>query len=93
MELIKNNTQTITGRNIKLILNELNERSIHDVTKEDVNNKIKLKVLPQNEIWKVNTIKELTDVKQNKLFISDDNSESFFTRKEIDVILADIATF
>ena len=69
------------------LLNELKERSIYDV-----NNKIKLKVLPQNEKWKVNTIKELTDVKQNKLFISDDNSETFFTRKEIDVILADIAT-
>ena len=67
LELIKNNTQTITGRNIRLILNELNERSI-----QDMKNKIKLKVIPQNEIWKVDMIKELTEVKQNKLFITDD---------------------
>ena len=46
LELIKNNTQTITGRNIRLILNELNERSIHDIEIEDVKNKIKLKVIP-----------------------------------------------
>ena len=94
LETIKKNTQTITGRNIRLILNETEKRKIEDVTIEDLKDKIKLKEIPENEIWKVNFIKELTDVKQNILFISssEDNKEDFFTKTEIESILADLAT-
>ena len=55
--------------------------------------KIKLKELPEDEIWKIHIIKELTDVKQNILCITNDNNEDLFTRSEIDIILGNIATF
>ena len=92
LEIIKSNTQTITGRNIKLILNELDKRYIENVTIEEVKNTVKIKELPKEEIWKINLIKELTNVKQNILFIDNDNGEDMFTRNEIDAIMHDIAT-
>ena len=92
LEVIKKNTQTITGRNIRLILNETEKRKIEDVTIEDIKNEIKLKTIPENETWKVNLIKELTNVKQNILYISNDNEEDFFTTPEIEAIIADLAT-
>ena len=92
LEVIKKNTQTITGRNIRLILNETEKRKIEDVTIEDIKNEIKLKTIPENETWKVNLIKELTNVKQNILYISNDKEEDFFTTPEIEAIIADLAT-
>ena len=79
-EIIKNNTQTITGRNIKLILNELDKRCIEKVTIEEVKSKIRLKELPEEEMWKIHLIKELTNVKQNILFIDIDNGEDILAR-------------
>lgn len=90
--MIKHNTNTITVRNMRLILNELEEISIYNVSIDDMKNKIKLKEMPEEEMWKVSLIKELTNVKQNKMGIYQDNDDSFFTRKEIDLIIADIAT-
>ena len=92
LEVIKKNTQTITGRNIRLILNETEKRKIEDVTIEDIKNEIKLKTIPENETWKVNLIKELTNVKQNILYISNDNEEDFFTTPEIEAIIVELAT-
>ena len=54
--------------------------------------KIKLKALPEEERWKVSYIKELTHVKQNKSCIFNEQGEDFFTRKEIDFLLSDLAT-
>ena len=92
LEIIKYNTQTITGRNIRLILNETDKRHIEEVTVEELKDKIKLKALPEEERWKVGFIKELTDVKQNKFCILDENGEEFLSRKEIEFLLSDLAT-
>lgn len=39
------------------------------------------------------TLKELTNVKHKMMYISDDNDEDFFTSKEIEIMINDIATF
>ena len=92
LEIIKNNTQTITGRNIRIILNELDKRNIEEVTVEEVKTNVKLKEIPEEELWKLNVIKELTDVKQKNLYVINDQNEDLLTRAEIDIMLADIAT-
>ena len=93
LETIKNNTQTVTGRNIKLILNELEKRNIENVKIEEIKSKVRLANLDQNELWKIRTIKELTNVKHSMMNIIDDNGDDFFTIKEIDFMMNDIATF
>lgn len=49
LESIKNNTQTVTGRNIKLILQDLNQRNIEKVKLEDIKSEIRLATMNQNE--------------------------------------------
>jgi len=93
LESIKNNTQTVTGRNIKLILQDLNQRNIEKVKLEDIKSEIRLATMNQNENWKIMTLKELTNVKHKMMYISDDNDEDFFTSKEIEIMINDIATF
>ena len=91
LETIKNNTQTITGRNIRLILNETEKRHIEEVTINELKEKIKLKPLPEEEEWKVTCIKELTNVKQNKFCIEDDQGNDFFSKKELDFLISNLA--
>ena len=52
LESIKNNTQTVTGRNIKLILQDLNQRNIEKVKLEDIKSEIRLATMNQNEKMK-----------------------------------------
>ena len=39
------------------------------------------------------SLKELTNVKHKMMYITDDKGEDFFTSKEIDTMINDIATF
>ena len=65
LNLIKNNTDTITGRNIREILNRTNKRDIFNVNISELK-KQKFCELPENEKWRVNLIKELTNIKMKK---------------------------
>ena len=93
LELIKNNTQTVTGRNIRLILNETRKVNIEKVTVDDLRQCIKLRMLPEEEEWKVVYIKELTNINQSKLTLCSENGEDFFSRKEIDFLISDLSRF
>ena len=52
---------------------------------------VKFCELPENEKWRINFIKELTNVKLKNLEINFTNNEEF-TRKEIDAIIEMIST-
>ena len=92
LETIKHNTQTITGRNVKLILQETDETNIEKIKCEDIKKKIKLSELKDSEKWKIESIKELTNIKHKNMYIVDENGEDFFTDKEIEFMIDDIAT-
>lgn len=91
-ETIKNNTQTVTGRNIRAILNETEKRCIEQVTVTELKEIIKLKALPDEEKWKVTCMRELTNVKQNNFCIVNNQGNDFFTKKELDFLISDLAT-
>ena len=77
LQITMNNVKTITGKNIRFILTELNQADIFKVKKDFIKKKYKFaQTMPVDE-WKVNFVKELTDVKQNVLFIPDDNNGQF----------------
>ena len=83
LETIKNNTQTVTGRNIKLILQDLNYRNIENIKTEKMKSEIRLANLQENEQWKIMSLKELTNVKHKMMYISDENGEDFSLVKKL----------
>ena len=58
LDLIKNNTNTITGRNIKEILYKTDESDMPKVNISELNKKIRFCEFPDNEKWRINLIKE-----------------------------------
>ena len=76
LELIKDNTETITGRNIKTINND---------TKN-----LEFEPCPVKEKWRINQIKELVEVKQKNLFVVFDDGEEL-SEENIDDMLDYIA--
>ena len=91
LELIKKNTQTITGKNNKLILNETGKLRIEDVSIDDLKENIKLKKMHEEDKWKVIAIRELTNVKQNKFQLCSENGNDFFSKKEMDFLISDLS--
>ena len=90
LNLIKNDTNTITGRNIKEILNLTNKNNIFDVKISDIK-KCKFREMPENEKWRTNILKELTNIRMKNLEVNFDNGEAL-TKNEIDKMLFSIAT-
>ena len=85
-ELIYQDTRTITGSNIREILNANNEENILKINVNRMKNKI-----PIEEEWRVDMIKELTNVKQHNLYIEFENGDSL-TNDEIDELIFFAAT-
>ena len=90
LELIKNNTETITGRNIRKILLEVDKRNIENIDSKILKN-LKFCELPETEEWRISSIKELSDIKQGKLTIEFDNGVDMESG-EIDDILVFLTT-
>ena len=90
LDILKNNTDSITGRNIKEVLNRTNETNIFNVKVSELK-KQKFCELPENEKWRVKIIKELTNIKMKNLEVNFDNGE-LLSKKEIDMMLCSIAT-
>ena len=57
--------RTITGKNANLILKEVNETNIFDININKMKRSMKFMEQPEDSNWKINLIKELTDIKMN----------------------------
>jgi hypothetical protein len=83
--------ETITGKNIRYILTELNEQDIFQVKKGTVKKEYKFaKTQPEDE-WKIPLVKELTDIHQGVLFVPDDDNGQF-SEEELTEILEYVTT-
>ena len=90
LNLIKNNTNTITGSNIKEILNVTNRTNIFEVKLSDIK-KLKFYEIPEEERWRIDILKELTNIRMKNLELNFDN-EVELNKDEIDDMLSSIAT-
>ena len=72
LEMIRNNTETVTGRNMKLILKDSEKANIKNVDKKNIKN-MNFCEISKNDEWRVKVIHELTDIKQGKLLLKFDN--------------------
>lgn len=91
LEKIRDDTMTVTGRNIKYICEELEEENISNININSVKKSFQFQAIPKDEEWKIGIVKELTDVKMNKLDISFDNNVSL-EEAEIDDLIQWITT-
>ena len=69
LNIIQFDTRSVTGRNINRILLLTRKSKLEDVTKEDIEN-IEYAEISDENIWRVNLIKEITNKKFNQLEIN-----------------------
>ena len=85
LEMIKYNTETITGRNMKLILMQLDKRDIESVNNITLKN-LKFCELPKTEEWRISSIKELTNIRQGKLCVQFDQGIGMENNETEDIL-------
>ena len=69
------NQQTITGKNVRLILIEIDDNDILELKVNKVKKSLKFYEIPENNEWKIDLIKELVDIKMNNLVLDFDDRE------------------
>ena len=86
----RNNVNTVTGRNINYIENETRSSSILTIKSSEMKKNYKFCEMKPEDDWKVNIVKEITNIKQNVLEL--ETSEVEFTVAELNEILDLICT-
>ena len=97
LEKIKMDLNTMTGQNIRYILEQSGERNIFKIKPKEFKNKFKFAELPADETWKTNLIRELTDIKHSVYVLTSDGEEAIeepieFNQDELDEIMDYVCT-
>ena len=86
---------TMTGKNIRHILDSSNETDIFKIIPKQFRTHFKFEKLPVDEEWKINLVKEIVDIKNDIVVLNDKealtNPEGF-TTDELDQILHFVCT-
>ena len=85
LSFIKHDVRSTTGSNLRNILLLTDKPSVEDVTRDDLR-KLEYAPIDKEDKWKVKFIKEITDIKFNKLIVED------FTTEELEDILEYLCT-
>ena len=96
LEKVLLDLNTITGQNVRYILEKCDERDIMKINPGQFKKNFKFSELPEDDLWKVNIIKEITNINQNVLVLNEnvnDDEEVAFTREELEEIVNFVATF
>ena len=89
LEKVMNNVNTLTSRNIRFILDKVNKENIFDVKPAQLK-KLKFCEVRNEDKWRVEFIREITNLKQNALCLSDDGVD--FDADDLEDILKYLAT-
>ena len=89
--LTRSNLMSVTGRNIRRILDETGQEDIVKIKVTELKKSFQFCRMEDANKWKVEMIKELVNVKQGTMFVEDEDHEEFLTRKEIDDIINYVA--
>ena len=85
METAKNDVSSVTGQNLRNIMLLVGRTSVDELDKKDAEN-VKYYPIDKADIWKVDAIKEMVEVKSERLEIED------FYPDELEDILNDLCT-
>ena len=91
LQIVKHDQESVTGRNIRYILNELDQSDIFNIKKDFVKKNLHFQEVAVDDKWKIGYVRELTDVKQNVLFVQE-NENGNFSHEEISEIIDYIST-
>ena len=61
-ELIKNDTQSVTGFNLRKIMLLVNKSSVDELTPAD-SKEVSYSPVPDSDKWKIDIVQEITDIK------------------------------
>ena len=89
--MVQNDMETVTGKNVRYILTELDQSDIFKMTKSYIKKNLHFAEVAAEDNWKVDFVKELTGLKQNVLCLPE-NDHGQFTREEIDDLVTYITT-
>ena len=89
LQKVMNNYNTQTGNNIRFILNKVGAEDIMKVKVEDVK-KVKFCENDDDHTWKVNLIREITNIKHNVLSVN--QAGDFLTDEDLEEILSFVCT-
>ena len=85
LKFIKHDVRSITGSNLRNLLLLTDKNKIEELCKDDIK-KMKYQQIEENNVWKVNMITEITNVKFHKLEVQN------FSIEELDEILSHLCT-
>ena len=84
---------TMTGQNVRHILDKTGERNIFKMKAKQVKLEYKFEDLPEDQEWKVRMMKEIVDVNHNTLVLTGDiEPDDQFSADELNEILCYLAT-
>ena len=84
-KVVKEDCRSVTGNNLTRIMNLVGKVNVDSLVPTDAMD-IQYHVISEENVFKVNMIKELTDVKFGESFVEG------FSRKELDMILNNVCT-
>ena len=92
--MVEENLNTVTGRNIRFIKDTIGYEDIFQLSCRDLKEKLIFKKIPPEEKWRVNFVRELTDVRRGTLALGDESTDDdvFSLEEEVLMILDYICT-
>ena len=75
----------MTGRNVRFVLDKTGGQDIFKINPLNIKKNLKFNTISEENAWRVNLVKELTNVKQNTLSLEE--HENSLTNEELDEIL------
>ena len=92
LQKVLRNVQTVTGRNVRHIQNKVGQSC--DLLKASdgwIKSKVRFCEISSSEMWRVNMIREITNINQNVLMFNCDE-ENFLSRDQLQDIVDFIST-
>ena len=92
LEKVLGDLTTMTGQNVRHLLDEAEEFDIFKINKSEFKRTFKFQEMSAEEEWKINLVKELRDISQNVLSLDDIDGQPAFTQAELNEIRDYVAT-
>lgn len=91
VEKVLRNCSTLTGKNVRYVLDKTRASCILDINISKVKRELKFNEIANEDAWRVDFIKEIANLKNNNLKLDDDD-ENCLTKEELDELLNYICT-
>ena len=88
---VKSNVETVTGKNIRYVIEKSGVEDIEDMKTNGLKKSLKFCESPSEHGWKVQFIKEIVDVKQKVLFLNQE-SDMMFEDEDLEYLIEFLST-